>query len=210
MKRILVFSSLTLVISALSACALMTREQDYTSVQDDEFAAYAAQKSGTSEALDELGYSPSKKLDEEEQDALSRRMRLKRMERNVYTEKEREQYYNYRAYLESDEERIAFLSLPSYEARDRYAMQRGFYYRTNRFTPTVRDAVSRQDIILNMPKDAVMEAWGEPASIEVAGNKYYGNERWRYVDYVSTPEGFQKEERIVIFESGKVVGWQKN
>jgi hypothetical protein len=193
-----------------SACALMNRDQSYTSVQDDEFAAYAAQKSGTTEALDELGYSPSKSLDEEEQETLAKRMRLKRMERNIPTEKEREQYYNYRTHLISDDDRIAFLTLPTYEARDRWAMQRGIYFKSNKYAPTVRDAVSRQDIILGMPKDAVMESWGEPASIEVAGNRYYGNERWKYIEYVTTPEGYQKEERVVIFESGKVVGWKRN
>jgi hypothetical protein len=37
----------------------------------------------------------------------------------------------------------------------------------------------------------------------------YGNERWTYIQYNSTAEGFQKEERVVIFESGKVAGWKK-
>jgi hypothetical protein len=199
-----------LVLSfTLSACALMTRDATYTSVQDDEFAAYAAQKNGTSEALDELGYAPSRPLGEEEQEALAKRMKLKRMERAIPNEKEREQYYNYRPSLVSDDDRIAFLSLPTFEARDRWAMQRGIYFKSNKYAPHVRDAISRQDIILGMPKDAVVESWGEPATVEVAGNRYYGNERWKYVDYVTTQEGYQKEERIVIFESGRVVGWRR-
>ena len=179
------------------------------SVQDDEYAAYAAQKNGSSESLEELGLSPSTRLTNDEQEALEKRMKLKRLEHAMTSQGEREQYFGFKSYLENDDERIAFLSVPTREGRDRLAMQKGIYFRNNKFSPRVKDAVNRSDIVLGMSKDAVMESWGEPESIEVAGNQLYGNERWQYIEYLSTAEGFKKEERVVIFEGGKVVGWQR-
>lgn len=204
--RTLILAFSTLV---LSNCA-MFEPRDSGGYADDEYAAYAAQKNGTSEAYDELGLSPSKRLTDEERDALDKRMKLKRLERGLVSEKQRDQYYNFRPHLESDDERIYFLNLPTSEARDRYAMQKGIYFRTNKFLPTVRDAVMRNDIVLGMSKDAVVESWGDPEMVEVAGSRIYGNERWKYTEYVTTQEGYLKEERIVIFEAGKVVGWYKN
>ena len=60
-----------------------------------------------------------------------------------------------------------------------------------------------------MSKRAVQESWGEPERIEVAGNPTYGNERWKYSTYVSSTEGFNEEERMIYFEGGRVVGWNK-
>ena len=88
-------------------------------------------------------------------------------------------------------------------------MNKGIYFHANKYTPRgVRDAVSKSDIVLGMNKDAVIESWGEPEAVEVAGNQLYGNEKWVYTEYIPSSEGYQREERVVIFEAGKVVGWQ--
>ena len=181
-----------------------------TSTPEDEVAAYSAQKNGSAEALDDLGWSPSHRLSDDEQNVLNKRIELRNKEASMTDMRERDQYFKFKPYLDNDDERINFLNLPSVEARDRYAMEKGIYYNANKFAPPVRDAVSRSDIILGMNKDAVVESWGEPAAVEIAGQPTFENERWRYIDYVETPEGYQKEERIVIFENGKVAGWQKN
>ncbi len=207
MKPLLPIVTLSLIFTP--ACALWDTDGPAASIAEDDYAAYAAQRSGTTEALDEMGISPSKRLSSDERDALGKRIQLKRLEKSISSEKEREQYFNFKSYLDNDDERVSFLMLPSFEARDRYAMQRGIYFKTNKYTPPVKDAVSKSDIILGMTRDAVIESWGEPITVEVAGNQLYGNERWKYVEFVSTAEGYQKEERVVIFESGKVVGWQR-
>lgn len=209
MKTISTLVFLSGALTLFSGCALFETDSANSSYRGDDISDYAAQKNGSSEAFDELGLSPSSRLTPDEQEALEKRVHLKRLEGNISTEHEREQYYEYKPYLDNDDERMTFLRIPTLEGRDRYAMQRGIYFKTNKFTPRVKDAVSRSDIVLGMTKDAVMESWGEPETIEVAGSQMYGNERWRYVEYLSTPEGYQKEERVVIFESGKVVGWQK-
>jgi outer membrane protein assembly factor BamE (lipoprotein component of BamABCDE complex) len=196
---------------ALSGCAMMDRSRDYASVQEDEYAAYAAQKSGTAEALDELGWSPSRQLTSEEEEVLQKRVKLKRLEHdNLTSDRERTQYFTLRPNLADDDERINFLSLPNYEARERYALQKGISSRAPAMVPEVRDAVSKSDIILGMNKEAVVDSWGEPADVEVAGNRIYGNEKWTYIQYVPTPDGYDREERVVIFEAGRVVGWQRN
>jgi hypothetical protein len=209
MKILSTLVFLTSLTSLLSGCALFEPDSSSLAYRGDDISAYAAQKNGTAAAYDELGLSPSVRLTEDEQYALERRTRLKRLESGISTEREREQYFEYKPYLDNDDERISFLSISSIDGRDRYAMQKGIYFKTNKYTPKVKQAVSRSDILLGMTKDAVMESWGEPESIEVAGTQMFGNERWRYTEYLSTPEGYQKEERVVIFESGKVVGWQK-
>jgi outer membrane protein assembly factor BamE (lipoprotein component of BamABCDE complex) len=210
MKTVSTFVLIIVVTACLSGCALFDFNEDNPSYKGgDDISDYSAQKNGTAEAYDELGLSPSIKLSPDAQEALEKRVKLKHFEHGISTVREREQYYEYKAYLDNDDERMTFLSIPSIEGRDRYAMQKGIYFKTNKFTPRVKNAVSRSDIVLGMTKDAVMESWGEPESIEVAGSQMFGNERWRYTEYLSTPEGYQKEERMVIFESGKVVGWQK-
>ncbi len=192
-----------------TGCAWGEVSNSKTMTPEDEVAAYSAQKNGSAEALDELGWSASKTLTSDEEDVLDKRIKLKRLETHLADMRERDQYFKYKSYLDNDDERISFLELPSIEARDRYAMEKGIYYHANRFSPAVRDAVSRSDIILGMNKEAVVDSWGEPVTVEVAGKEVFGNEKWSYVDYIETPEGYQRQERIVIFEAGKVAGWQR-
>jgi len=69
--------------------------------------------------------------------------------------------------------------------------------------------VDQNDITPGMTKQAVKDAWGEPEAIDVAGNPIYGNERWQYREQITSSEGYQTETRMVYFESGLVVGWEK-
>lgn len=193
----------------MTGCASGEITKSGPATPEDEVAAYSAQKNGSAEALDELGWSPSRTLSPDEEDILDKRIKLRRLETHLTDMREREQYFKFKNYLDNDDERMSFLNLPNMDARDRYAMEKGIYYHANRFSPAIRDAVSRSDIILGMNKEAVVDSWGEPATVEVAGKEIFGNEKWSYVDYVETPEGYQRQERIVIFEAGKVAGWQR-
>ncbi len=201
--------ALEIIALVFTGCASNDVSNTVPTTPEDEIAAYSAQKNGSAEALDELGWSPSRSLSPDEEEVLNKRIKLKRLETHLVDVREREQYFKYKPYLDNDDERISYLELPSIEARDRYAMEKGIYYHAYRYSPAVRDAVSRSDIILGMNKEAVVDSWGEPATVEVAGKEVFGNEKWSYVDYVETAEGYQRQERIVIFEAGKVAGWQK-
>jgi hypothetical protein len=194
----------------LNGCALFSSSVDEARGPEDDYATYAAQKNGVYEAYDELGLSPSRRLTDEERESLEKRLQVRRLEGRLNTEADREQYFNYRPYMESDDDKIAFLSIPTREGRERYAVQQGMYFKTHKFSPRVQQAVSKADIVLGMTKEAVIESWGDPESIEVAGNPRYGNERWHYVEYNSTSEGYQREDREVIFEAGRVAGWRRS
>lgn len=52
---------------------------------------------------------------------------------------------------------------------------------------------------VGMTKNQVLGLWGEPLSIDYAGNPRYENERWRY--------RIAGQTREVFFEAGRVDGW---
>jgi hypothetical protein len=66
------------------------------------------------------------------------------------------------------------------------------------------DAVKsyRGDVYLGMKKEEVLDQWGQPDMVEVAGNPKFENERWTF----RSKQGVS----ILFFESGKVRGWQQN
>jgi outer membrane protein assembly factor BamE (lipoprotein component of BamABCDE complex) len=70
--------------------------------------------------------------------------------------------------------------------------------------------IGQSDIMLGMTRAAVRESWGPPDEVEVAGQPMYGNERWHYTEQMTSSEGYTTERRIVIFEAGRVVGWETN
>ncbi len=141
-------------------------------------------------------------------DSVSLRLALKRAEQELVARKEREQYFVNKPYMRNDRERLEFLSLPTYEDRERWLQERGIGPDSDNFPPYVKALIEVNDIAIGFTKKAVRASWGEPELIEVAGNPIYGNERWHYSDYSSSPDGYRSLKRIVYFESGVVVGWE--
>lgn len=162
------------------------------------------------EAAGELGMASADELSETQQRALAKRIELRRLERSeIDGRREREQYFRVKPLLRSDSDRIEFLRVGSYEGRERWLRAQGVSVNSPKFARDVQDLISRNDVALGMTKQAVRESWGEPEVVEVAGNPVYGNERWKYVEQIASPEGYQSENRMVYFESGRVVGWEK-
>ena len=210
---------LLLVISflGLSACAMFSRDprsgysydedtMTTTSAGPDIYQQRKLRVEG--DAREELGLG-SRPLGDDERAAVETRIKLKRMESRLNTKREKKQYYNLRSALRSDRERMGFLSLPTYEARDRWAQQRGLANQDESYSDEVSKILENNDIALGMTQKAVMQSWGDPDAVEVAGNQLYGYERWKYNRYVSGNEGYQKEMRVVYFEGGRVVGWER-
>jgi hypothetical protein len=198
----------------LSACAALTRSQqsgysydEYN--QSERTPTIYEQKEATvsEEAKEELGLG-SRPLSDDEARSIENRVHLKRMESRLETKREKKQYYGIRAALKNDRERIYFLSLPTYEARERFAQQRG-YNSDEAVSDDVAKIIEANDIALGMTQKAVMQSWGDPDAVETAGNPLYGYERWKYNRYISGNEGYQKELRVVYFEGGRVVGWER-
>lgn len=143
-----------------------------------------------------------------EAETLSLRTRLKQLENSLRTKKEVDQYSKALPFLEGEHERIEFLEQPGYEARQKWMVNNRFTERPGRTQREMMELVEAQDIAVGMPQHLVKKAWGEPEYIEVSGNPKFRNERWRYSKYVSTPEGFKLEKKVVYFEAGKVAGWE--
>lgn len=212
MKRISFL--LPVLFLGLSACSLMQRSSNsgyYDSVSANDRGVrefYNDKKSyEEDETRQELGLKSTVPLSDADRERLEERLALKRLETRLETEREKRQYYKFKGLMRNDRERIAFLRLPTMEARERFAQNRGL--RTDDAYPeAIANLIESQDIAVGMSQKAVMESWGDPDIVEVAGNPVYGNERWKYSHYVSGNEGYQKEMRMVYFEAGRVVGWE--
>ncbi|HMN67363.1 MAG TPA: hypothetical protein PKC28_02385 [Bdellovibrionales bacterium] len=198
----------------LSACAMIERSaQSGYMYENDGYQRSAdiyQQKAlpTESEAREELGML-GRSLEDDERAAVETRIRLKRQEAKLATKREKQQYYQVRSALKNDRERLHFLSLPTFEARERWAAGRGLGVSEEAYSEDVAKTIESNDIALGMSQKAVMESWGDPDAVEIAGNAVYGLERWKYNRYVSGNEGYQKELRVVYFEGGRVVGWER-
>lgn len=206
-----------LMCLGLSACALMERSprSGYASYEEESSYSGSAslyeqrRENVENDAREELGLQ-DRPLTEGERQAVEYRIRLKREEAKIATKREKRQYYQVRSALRSDRERLYFLSLPTVEARERWAQQRGLGSSDETYSDEVAKTIESNDISLGMTQKAVSESWGDPDAVETAGNPIYGYERWRYNRYISGNDGYQKENRIVYFEGGRVVGWERN
>lgn len=139
---------------------------------------------------------------------LSQKTRLKQLENSLSSRKETEQYSKALPWFQDEDERIDFLRLPDFEARQKWLSEKNFSQRSGRIQSTMKDLVEAQDIAIGMPQNLVRQSWGDPDSIEVSGNPLFKNERWNYNRYVSTQEGYRPERKVVYFEGGKVVAWE--
>lgn len=141
-------------------------------------------------------------------DTLQTKTQIKKLENAIRTKKELEQYSKVLPLLKNDEERLEFLQEEGYEARNRWLNQRSVLARTNKIQDEMRELIDAQDIAVGMPQNLVKKSWGDPENIEVSGNPQFRNERWKYTKYISTPDGYKLERKMVYFEAGKVVGWE--
>lgn len=101
--------------------------------------------------------------------------------------------------MASTSERIYFLELPQNERRD-YLESRGYLEEDPERAPAseVRFGLKLNDLNGGMSKEDVLESWGRPLKVEVAGNPSNENERWLYDVNGAT--------KYVYFEAGYVAG----
>lgn len=196
-----------LLMGALCACSSFRRSSG---------SGYAGQ-SGTRPALSgaensriasELGYSPHEDLSADQMEAIDKRRRLRQLEARLESKREKEQYSKILPWLESDDEKIEFLSMSGLEGRQAWINSRGIWRRAQGPDDTAKTIIDAGDIAVGMAMDHVRRSWGEPQSVEVSGNPIYKNERWKYVRFQSSPDGYRQEKRFVYFEGGRVVGWE--
>lgn len=176
----------------LSGCSLLQRSRD---------SGYANKKnSGQQKIL--KSYQPTASKD------FSDRAKLQILENSLGSKKEIEQYSKMLPWFESDQEKIQFLMLGSFEEKQKWLNEKSFLQRPQQTIANMEELVQAQDIAVGMPQSLVKRSWGEPDLIEVSGSPQFKNERWRYNKYISTPDGYKAERKVVYFEGGKVVGWE--
>jgi hypothetical protein len=139
---------------------------------------------------------------------LSTRSKLQILESSLDTKKEIDQYSKMLPWFESDSEKIQFLMLGNFEQKQNWINQNNFFSRAQKIQNDMEELVQVQDIAVGMPQNLVKKSWGDPDIVEVSGNPLFKNERWRYNRYVSTPDGYKPEKKVVYFEGGKVIGWE--
>ncbi|OFZ30388.1 MAG: hypothetical protein A2622_08230 [Bdellovibrionales bacterium RIFCSPHIGHO2_01_FULL_40_29] len=155
----------------------------------------------------EIGLDPLKDLTADELTAINKRKKVRNLERTLDSQKERFSYSKVLPWLQTDDEKIDYLSIPSIEGRHAWVNKNKIWQRAQNLK-NFTDIMENLDIAAGMPADYVRKAWGEPESVEFSGNPIYKNERWKYLKQVSTPNGYRQEKRFVYFEGGRVVGWE--
>lgn len=219
MKRISLVSVVSLLlIMGLLSCSTLNRHKssgyygsDYNQDIDAPHRVFQIEQENfeRSKAIEDLGLQNSRQLSESEQIALEQRLYLAKLESQLQTKQEKKQYYTYKAFFPNDYARISFLSLPTIEARKRLAISLGLEGENDSgYSTSMAKIIEDNEIVVGMSQKAVTESWGDPDLIEVAGNSIYRNERWKYSKYVTSDDGYKKENRIIYFEGGKVVGWE--
>jgi len=190
---------LTLSLTLLGACQSMERSTE-SGYQD------------RSTQQTRSGWNPSTKTSTAETAApnsdLNDRMRLKQLETQLSTRRELEQYSKALPLFSDIREKISFLSAGGFSERQTWLNQNEFSSRASKIQKELGPIAEAQDIAVGMPENLVRKAWGEPSAIEVAGLPEFRNQKWRYGKFVSSQDGFRPEQKIVYFESGKVVGWE--
>jgi hypothetical protein len=112
-----------------------------------------------------------------------------------------ESYKHYREYkndFTSNSEKIFFLKLRTLKEREEYLFSRGLNKSST--SPEENEAVRQREIIIGMTKHSVVQSWGRPNRVDIAGNPRYENERWAYLK--------RGKLNYIYFESGHVQGWK--
>ena len=203
--------SLSLLVLLAGCAGINSRLDRFSMGNDKEVPLNFRQERATRDYLDaqnELGLA-GVELSDRHKELIRARLTLNQIERDLRSESEKQQYYQYKPYLRGDRRRISFLTIPSLEARESWARGNGLVQRLTKNSPFEVSAIEQNDIFIGMSKRAVRESWGDPKTVEVAGSTTFNNERWKYSTYITTSEGFDQENRIVFFEGGRVVGWNK-
>lgn len=142
----------------------------------------------------------SERSRKQNQEMISIKQELEQKEADI-PEELLEQYSKDKKYLPSDSDKLYYLSLA--------ASDRSNYIRIKRQDMADelgknQDFVQKRsihggEVYLGMPKSQVVQVWGKPTRVEIAGNPKHQNERWSFIE-----DGSVKQ---IYFENGKVQGW---
>ena len=203
---------LTAVVSFSSSCALMLPDRSFIDqMEREEGGMFSPGKdfpvvSGDTGAIRRSREEVRKRTPAsarsasltKEADSLAEELKIKEENPDNY---EMERYARDIKNLQTDSDKLYYLSLNSDE-RSVYISSKKADLRDdleNRKNMVKRHSIHSNELFLGMAKDDVMQAWGKPARVEIAGNPVNQNERWAFFE-----DGSIKQ---VYFESGMVHGW---
>lgn len=204
---VLAFSTL-----ALSGCALMLPDRSFIEQMEREsdpfyspgkdFPVVSGDEGEMSRSREEIGLRTpaSARTTRLTKESLSLREELQEKEAEL-DEYESEKYLKNRKYLLTDSDKLYYLSLNSEEQKAYINSVKSDMKAEDDFKNNLvaKRSVHAREIYLGMAKTDVIEAWGKPAKVEIAGNPSNQNERWSFRE-----DGSVKQ---VYFEAGKVQGW---
>jgi hypothetical protein len=168
--------------------------RDFSIVSGDTGEAYRSR----SEIKKRTPGSERSRQQDQEIESIKQELRQKEA---VIPEELLEQYSKDKKYLPTDSDKLYYLNLA--------VSERNNYIETKK-QDMVEDLGKRQDFVqkhsihggdvyLGMPKAQVVQVWGRPTKIEIAGHPKHQNERWSFIE-----DGSVKQ---IYFENGKVQGW---
>ncbi|RPJ74697.1 MAG: hypothetical protein EHM20_10185 [Alphaproteobacteria bacterium] len=111
------------------------------------------------------------------------------------------QYSKDKKYLPTDSDKLYYLSLDTHERLNYIKIKRQDMAddlgKNQDFVQ--KRSIHGGEVYLGMAKPDVVQIWGKPTRIEIAGNPKHQNERWSFVE--------DGNVRQIYFENGKVQGW---
>jgi len=136
------------------------------------------------------------KMKEEE----SIRVELEQKEADI-PEEYLEQYAKDKKYLPSDSDKLYYLSLSLNERANYISTKKADWQEDQGKGQDFiqKRSIHSKDLYLGMSKSQVMQAWGKPSRVDIAGNPRNQNERWVFFE-----DGSAKQ---IFFEYGRVGGW---
>lgn len=196
----LFLSSCSMFLTKRSFVDEMEKDTDGFFVPQQDFPLVSGDKGRSfrnhDEILERTPYTKKEKRSYEK--LLVLREQLEDLE-NALTDQEYRHYMQNRDYLPTISEKIYFLRLADIEDRDEYLLGKGAYSYQKNYNFEENLAIRNKEIYVGMPKQAVIESWGRPLRVDIAGNPEKENERWLFYERGKT--------KYVFFEDGKVEGW---
>jgi hypothetical protein len=116
-------------------------------------------------------------------------------------ESERQKYAMDKKFLQTNSDKLYYLSLGGFDRSSYIATKKSDLKDDLERGRNIvqKRSVHSNELFLGMDKSEVVEMWGKPARVEIAGNPANQNERWSFREDGNT--------RQVYFEGGKVQGW---
>ncbi len=210
MKRNLFALIMVAMVALISACTSLQRSPSsgYANSSYESSPKSVRRDSRSDASVAKLGYDDLSSLSDSELRRVHQLATLDHAEQLIEGRREREQYFANKPYIKNDRDRLAFLALPDFETREKWLDSHHVNGSSTPNTSLMQNIVDQNDVAVGMTKQAVRDSWGPPDSVEVAGNPMYGNEKWMYTEQTASTEGYRNEKRAIVFEGGRVVGWE--